>query len=69
VQQTDLGDTLGQAKEVSEGFTVTTTDLGLAEPPGLSHRVSPITTSPISTTFRARDAQEISTSIMTLNKC
>jgi hypothetical protein len=48
---------------------VATTDLGLAEPlgAGLSHRLSPITTSPISTTFRARDAQEISTSIMTLN--
>jgi hypothetical protein len=59
VQQIDLGDTLGQAKEVSEGFTVTT-DLDLAEPQGagLSHRVSPITTSPISTTFRARNAQE-----------
>jgi hypothetical protein len=66
VQQTDLGDTLGQAKELSEGFTVTTTDLDLAEPQGegLSHRVSPITTSPTSTTFRARDAQEISTTTL-----
>jgi hypothetical protein len=38
----------------------------LAEPQGegLSHRVSPITTSPTSTTFRARDAQEISTTTL-----